>query len=160
MRPATTPHPPHASICHGVYGPWPRKTFEASAASAPTAKPRRGPRAAPEATTITVTGCTPGMGAKSTRPAAAMPASVATSARSRVDAGPASSHAKPAPTTAPAARRTATRPRVGSRAAQAEAPSATALAARTHLDIAETPLARQPEPAVRRKRLVMCDDQN
>src|SRR5262249_12426432 len=140
--------------------PWPRKTFEANAASAPTANPRRGPSAAPAATTITVTGCTSGMGAKSTRPAAAMPASVATSATSRVDDGPASSQAKPAPTIAAAARSTAMRPRAGSSAAQAAAASATPLAARIHLDGIETSLAGQPKASMRREGLVVCHDEN
>ena len=36
--------------------------FDAIAASAPTANPRRGPRATPAAATITVTGCTLGIG--------------------------------------------------------------------------------------------------
>ena len=56
------PHAPQPSICHGVHGPWPRKKFEESAARAPVANPARGPSAAPAATVITVTGCTPGIG--------------------------------------------------------------------------------------------------
>ena len=102
-RPASRPQPPHASICHGVCGPWPRKKFDAIAARAPTAKPRRGPSATPEAATITVTGWTLGIGAKSTRPAAARPPRVATSVRSRAETVPPSSHAKPATSTATAA---------------------------------------------------------
>src|SRR6266550_663852 len=46
----TTPQPPHASICQGVQGPWPRKKFEASAARAPTPKPARAPSQAAPAT--------------------------------------------------------------------------------------------------------------
>src|SRR5262245_13151476 len=108
---------------------------------------------------MTVTGWTSGIGANRTRPAAAMPASVATSATSRVDDGPASSHAKPAPTMAAAASRTATRPRAGSSAAQAAAAIATPLAARTHLDAMEPSLTRQAEPAIGRERRVVGDDE-
>jgi hypothetical protein len=39
------PTPPHAHICHGVHGPCPKKTFEAKAATAPTAKPGAPPSA-------------------------------------------------------------------------------------------------------------------
>ena len=127
-RPASRPQPPHASICHGVCGPWPRKKFDAIAASAPTAKPRRGPSATPEAATITVTGWTLGIGAKSTRPAAARPPSVATSVRSRAETVPPSSHANPATRTATAASSVAIPPRAGSSAAQAASASAAAAA--------------------------------
>ena len=40
-----TPVAPQAAICHGVHGPWPKKKFEVSAASAPTANPGAPPRA-------------------------------------------------------------------------------------------------------------------
>ena len=53
----------------------------------------RGPSATPAAATITVTGWTPGTGAKRTRPAAASPPSVATSVRSRAETVPPSSQA-------------------------------------------------------------------
>ena len=126
QRPASRPQPPHASICQGVCGPWPRKKFDAIAASAPTAKPRRGPSATPAAATITVTGCTLGIGANRTRPAAARPPRVATSVRSRADIVPPSSQAKPATTTATAASSVAIPPRAGSSAAQAASASAAA----------------------------------
>ena len=49
-RPATraspapaSPTPPHAAICHGVHGPWPKNRFEASAATAPTTNPGAPP---------------------------------------------------------------------------------------------------------------------
>ena len=38
-RAPTAPQPPHASICHGVHGPWPRNMFETSAARPPTRIP-------------------------------------------------------------------------------------------------------------------------
>ena len=107
-------------------GPWPRKKFDAIAASAPTAKPRRGPSATPAAATITVTGCTLGIGAKRTRPAAARPPRVATSVRSRADIVPPSSQAKPATSTATAASSVASPPRAGSSAAHAASASAAA----------------------------------
>ena len=37
------PTAPQPTICHGVYGPWPKKKFDASAATAPTAKPGAPP---------------------------------------------------------------------------------------------------------------------
>ena len=40
---AEDPTPPHAAICHGVNGPWPKKTLDASAATEPTAKPGAPP---------------------------------------------------------------------------------------------------------------------
>ena len=45
QRAADSPTPPHATICHGVHGPCPKKKFEASAATAPTAKPGAPPSA-------------------------------------------------------------------------------------------------------------------
>ena len=36
---------PHAAICHGVHGPWPKKKFEVSPATAPTTKPGAPPSA-------------------------------------------------------------------------------------------------------------------
>ena len=45
-RPAPiTPVAPQAAICHGVHGPWPKKKFEVSPASAPTANPGPPPSA-------------------------------------------------------------------------------------------------------------------
>ncbi len=38
-----TPIAPHAHICHGVHGPWPKNTLLASAATAPTANPGAPP---------------------------------------------------------------------------------------------------------------------
>src|SRR6478672_4626915 len=101
--------------------------LDAIAASAPTAKPRRGPSATPAAATITVTGCTPGMGANNTRPAAAMPPSVATRVRSRAVPPPCSSQANPPATSANAASTVARPPSAGSSAAQTTpaSPSAT-----------------------------------
>src|SRR5919198_6194899 len=114
----TAPQPPHASICHGVQGPWPRTKFEASAAIPPTATPARSPSATPAATVITVTGWTPGTAAKRMRPAAAAPASVATSATSFAEPGPDSSQSAPPRRTPPATRRSASAPSSGPRASQ------------------------------------------
>ena len=69
--PPVAPTRPQASICHGVQGPCPRKPFESSAASPPTAAPARGPSATPAQAVIVVTGWTFGIAANSTRPAAA-----------------------------------------------------------------------------------------
>ena len=51
-RPVTTASPapitpvsPHPAICQGVHGPWPKKKFEVSPASAPTANPGPPPSA-------------------------------------------------------------------------------------------------------------------
>src|SRR2546425_7255071 len=104
-RAPATPHPPHASICQGVQTPWPRKKFETNAAVAPTAKPALAPSATPATTVITVTGCTPGIAAKRTRPAAAVAASVAIRASSFAVSGPRSNHAAPATSKATATRR-------------------------------------------------------
>jgi hypothetical protein len=41
IRPAR----PQPAICHGVHGPWPKNTFDASAATAPAAKPGAPPSA-------------------------------------------------------------------------------------------------------------------
>src|SRR5581483_2221405 len=96
------PHAPQPSICCGVQIPWPRKKFETNAARAPVATPARSPSAAPATIAITVTGCTPGIAANSTRPAAAAAASVAMTASSRVESVPASNHDTPAATSAAA----------------------------------------------------------
>src|SRR3954469_2161690 len=96
------PQAPQPSICCGVQIPWPRKRFETNAASAPVATPARRPSDAPATIAITVTGCTPGTAANSTRPAAAAAASVATTASSRVESAPDSNHATPATTSAAA----------------------------------------------------------
>src|SRR6266545_4925962 len=90
-----TPHAPQPSICHGVQTPCPRKKFETNAATVPTAKPERAPSDAPATTAMTVTGCTPGIAAKRTRPAAAAAPSDAISASSFAESGPVSSHAIP-----------------------------------------------------------------
>ena len=159
--PASRPQPPHASICHGVCGPWPRNMLDAIAASAPTAKPRRGPSATPAAATITVTGCTLGIGAKSTRPAAAMPPSVATSVRSRAVPPPCSSQANPPATSANAASTVARPPSAGSSAAQTTPaiPSATN-ATRATLDRNGHLRGRaEPNPPVRgQQRIVRRDE--
>src|SRR6266576_5612642 len=101
-----TPHAPQPSICHGVHVPCPRKKFETNAASAPPAKPLRAPRAAPAATVMTVTGCTPGIAAKRTRPAAAAAPSVAIRASSFAEPGLRSSQATPAARSAKATSKT------------------------------------------------------
>src|SRR4051812_36615250 len=124
------PHAPQASICHGVQSPWPRNRFEVNAASIPTAIPARAPSAAPAATAITVTGCTPGTAAKRTRPAAAAPASVAITASSRAESGPASSQAAPATTKAAATSSSASPAFAGAAAAQTAAANAAPAAAR------------------------------
>ena len=41
----STPVAPHAAICHGVHGPWPKKKLDASPAIAPTANPGPPPSA-------------------------------------------------------------------------------------------------------------------
>src|SRR6476646_8611121 len=90
IQPAITPTRPHASICHGVHGPWPRNMFEASAAPAPVARPALGPRLMPAIATSIVTGWTFGIAANTSRPAAAAAARAATSASSRLWPGPVS----------------------------------------------------------------------
>src|SRR5262245_5661163 len=90
-----TPHNPHPSICQGVHEPCPRKKFDTNAAIAPTAKPLLAPSVTPATTAITVTGCTPGNGANSTRPAAAAAPSVAIRTRCFEESGPRSNHATP-----------------------------------------------------------------
>src|SRR5215210_274737 len=139
--------------------------FDARAATAPTAKPARGPSATPVAATMTVTGWTPGTGAKSTRPAAARPASVAMSVRSFAEPGDPSTQAKPATITARAARRTEKPPRDGSSAAHAAAPSATAAATPTVADaLADTDRLHccpsEPDAPVGRKRPVVGGDEH
>src|SRR5690348_2756575 len=111
--------------------PWPRKRFDTNAASAPVATPARSPSAAPATTAITVTGCTPGIAANSTRPAAAAAPSVATTASSRVESAPDSNHAIPAATSAPAPSSVAAAPSSTSRAA-ARSATATTSSLRTH----------------------------
>src|SRR6185295_13221678 len=120
-----TPHAPQASICQGVQTPWPRKKFETKAAIAPTANPLRAPRAAPATTVITVTGCTPGIAANSTRPAAAAAASVAISATSFAESGLRSSHEAPTASNAKATSRSESPSCELSRAAQTAAANAT-----------------------------------
>src|SRR5436190_4250698 len=128
------PHAPHASICHGGHGPCPRKRLDTTAAVAPTAIPARRPRATPAATVITVTGCTPGMAANSTRPAAAAPASAAMRASSFADPGPSSSQDAPLTMSAIATRRRDRPARLGSTAAHVPAAkAATAAPVRTSL---------------------------
>src|SRR5207249_1539780 len=92
----TAPHAAQPSICCGVQIPSPRNRFDTNAAIAPVATPARSPSEAPATTATTVTGCTPGTAAKSTRPAAAAAPSVATTASSRVESGPDSNQAIPA----------------------------------------------------------------
>src|SRR3954471_960062 len=158
-----TPHPPHASICHGVQGPCPRKKFETRAASAPTPKPARAPSAAPAATATTVTGCTPGIAAKMTRPAAAAAARVAT--RTSVFPAPrlGSSQAAPATRSAAATRRSDSAPRPGDVAAQAAPANATnAAPPTTSLDMGRLPLGRERDDAIGnagREREIVGDEQ-
>src|SRR5437870_6303213 len=133
---------------------------------APTANPRRGPSATPVAATMTVTGCTSGTGAKSTRPAAASPPKVATSVRSRAEVVPASSQANPPASSASAASNTAMPPRAGSTAAQSEAISAVAanrVIARCSPLVpsnGNTRLLPQAETPVHRERMVVRRDHN
>src|SRR5262245_14804249 len=125
-RPApAAPHAAQPSICHGVQRPCPRKRFETNAARPPTATPARRPSAAPATTQITVTGWTPGIGAKRTRPAAAAPASVATTATSRAESGPDSNQAAPATMIAPAARSSESAASAGATAVHTAAAKAT-----------------------------------
>src|SRR5512132_2454517 len=141
-RAPTTPQPPQASICHGVQGPCPRKKFDTSAASAPTPKPARAPRAAPAATAITVTGWTPGIAAKRTRPPAAAAASVATSAS--VLLAP-----RPATSSAAATRSKERAPCRGDVAAQAAAAKATTAATEiTALGMRELPVGLERDDPV------------
>src|SRR3954453_7515736 len=91
-----TPTSPHATICHGVHGPWPKKRFDDSAATAPTTNPGAPPSTYPAISTMSVVGLTFGSGANAIRPSAASAASVATSASTRLDGCVRSYHAKPA----------------------------------------------------------------
>src|SRR5262249_60729032 len=130
-------------------GPWPRKKFDTRAASAPTPKPARAPSAAPAATATTVTGCTPGIAAKRTRPPAAAAASVATSARVLLAPRPGSSHAAPATSSAAATRSSESAAWCGDVAAQAAAPNATTPApATTALRMRELPVVRERDDPV------------
>src|SRR6187551_2983414 len=126
-----SPQAPQPSICQGVHGPWPRKKFDASAASAPVAKPALAPSAAPAATAITVTGCTPGTAANSTRPAAATAARVATSTISFEASEPVSSQAAPVMIRPTAAIRSGRPECSGATATQAADPTAAAPATTT-----------------------------
>src|SRR5436190_5544848 len=90
-RAPAAPHAPHASIWYGVHGPCTSRKLETNAASIPTPTPARSPSAAPATIAVIVTGWTPGTAAKRTRPAAAAPPSVATSAISFAESGPPSS---------------------------------------------------------------------
>src|SRR5712691_1534590 len=156
-----TPHAPHASICHGVHEPWPRKKLETNAATAPTAKPLRAPRAIPATTVITVTGCTPGMAANNTRPAAAAAASVAISTSSLDESGPRSSQAMPAASSAKATRRSDSPSWEESSALHIAAPNVTTPAdSSAALDKGRLPA--QHDRAIRdgrRKLLVMRDEE-
>src|SRR2546430_36524 len=159
----TTPQPPQANICHGVQGPWPRKKFEASAAKAPTPKPARAPSAAPAATAITVTGCTPGTAANSTRPPAAAAPRVATSASVLRAPSPGSSQAAPATSRAAATSSSGSAACPGEVAAHAAAANATTPAAKaTVLDMHELSFWRERDVAVGhrpREGAVMGDEQ-
>src|SRR5215475_13216614 len=86
--------------------------------------PARGPSATPDTTAITVTGCTLGMAANSTRPAAAAAARVAISTSSLLEPGPLSSQAAPATIIAPATTRRASAASSGLTTTQAAAPRA------------------------------------
>src|SRR5512132_15126 len=162
-RAPTTPQPPQASICHGVQGPCPRKKFDTSAASAPTPKPARAPSAAPAATAITVTGWTPGIAAKRTRPPAAAAASVATSASDLLAPRPGSSQAAPATSSAAATRSKERAPCCGEVAAQAAAAKATTAATEiTALGIDELPVGLKRDDPVGhgfRERAIVGDDE-
>src|SRR4029453_17385216 len=96
----SAPQAPQASIWDRVHRPWARKKLDANAASIPPPTPARTPSAAPATIVISVTGWTPGIAANRTRPAAAAPASVATSAISFADSGPPSNHTSAQPSNA------------------------------------------------------------
>ncbi len=82
-NPAVIPIMPHAYICQGVQGPWPRKKFDTIAATAPTMKPDSAPNTMPAIMIINEVGCTLGKPAKGTRPTAAIAASMASNTTSR-----------------------------------------------------------------------------
>src|SRR6266550_1205535 len=94
--PPSTPAPPQPTICQGVHGPCPKKTFDASAATAPTAKPGTGPSAYPAKSAISVVGLTFGIGANAIRPTVARAASAATSESTFADGRERSYQANPA----------------------------------------------------------------
>src|SRR3954447_24566132 len=102
-----TPTAPHATICHGVHGPWPKNRFDANAATAPTTNPGAPPSTNPAISTMSVVGLTFGSAANAIRPSAASAASVATSASTRVVGGMRSYQAKPATSAAPRMRKEA-----------------------------------------------------
>src|SRR4029077_20031958 len=89
------PTSPHAAICHGVYGPWPRTMFDVSIPSAPTENPASGPSEKPTTNVIAVIGLTAGSATHASRPSAATAASVATIAIIRADGRERSYEAQP-----------------------------------------------------------------
>src|SRR5712691_1672534 len=152
------PQPPHASICQGVHSPCPRKKFETNAAVAPTPTPARAPSATPLITARSVTGCTSGTGASSTRPAAAAAASVAITAISFAESGPPSSHAAAPARSAAAARKSASADRCVAKATPADASSPIRKTLRMH----RLPLRLEHDLAVgheARERAVVRDDE-
>ena len=96
--PPRYPTSPHAYICQGVHDPCPKKKFDTRAATAPTTNPERRPRAAPATMAMALTGLTSGIGAKSTRPAAAVAARTAVGMSCRNGGRDASKLAKRRPT--------------------------------------------------------------
>src|SRR5919204_3666708 len=111
--------------------------------------PARGPSATPATTEVTVTGCTFGTAANRIRPAAAAAASVATSATSLLEPGPASSHAAPATIRAAATSRSASAASSGRSAVHAAAASAAARAPTAAvLGKGRLPLGRRGDAAI------------
>src|SRR6476661_3366399 len=106
--PPSRPAPPQPTICHGVHGPCPKKTFDASAATAPTANPGTGPSAYPAKSAMSVVGFTFGIGANAIRPTVARAASAATSESTLADGRERSYHANPKPRTTTSTRNDAT----------------------------------------------------
>src|SRR5262245_5620748 len=96
--------------------------------------PARSPRAAPATIVTTVTGWTPGIAAKRTRPAAAAPASVATRATSFAESGPLSSRTTTAASSAPVTSQMETRESPAAASASAAANEAAATPRTTLLD--------------------------
>src|SRR5215210_519550 len=110
--------------------------------------PARGPSATPATTAITVTGCTFGTAAKSTRPAAAAAASVAIRTSSLLEPGPVSSHAAPA-TISPTASSSASAASSGDAPVHTAAASAVAIAmSPAALDKRRLPVEHRRDAAV------------
>ena len=160
--PARTPHPPHASICHGVCGALAEEHVRRDRRDGADREATTGPRATPAAATITVTGCTSGSGANSTRPAAASPPSVATSVRSRAVSPPSRARRTHRRRERRAASSVASPPSAGSTTAQSTAASAEADEGRPVASLGRNRhlrLRAEPHPAMcRQERIVRGDE--